>query len=233
MLRSPIGTYIAGAALLCLTVTASAQEAPPEPARVGRPLIAIQYTGTLKKIQDSGVIRLGHRENSIPFAFLDPNGKPVGYALDLCAAVVNEVIAELYKDIRVEYRPVTPENRFDLVASGEIDLECGSTTNNFERRKRFAFSPTMFVTGTKLLVRRDSGIRSFRDLERQDGRGHARHSPRGCHPEARRTPKACDPVRNDWRPQRVVQSPRVRKGGCVRERRRPALRHDRRNENRS
>jgi ABC-type amino acid transport substrate-binding protein len=164
MLRSPIGMYIAGAALLCLTVTTTAQEAPPEPTREGRPLIAIQYTGTLKKIQDSGVIRLGHRENSIPFAFLDPNGKPIGYALDLCAAVVNEVIAELYKDIRVEYRPVTPENRFDLVASGEIDLECGSTTNNSERRKRFAFSPTMFVTGTKLLVRRDSGIRSFRDL---------------------------------------------------------------------
>src|SRR4029450_833470 len=69
------------------------------------------------------------------------------------------------KDIQPKYQPVTPENRFDLVNSGEIDLECGSTTNSFERRKTYAFSPTMFVTGTKLLVRRGSGIRNFRDLQ--------------------------------------------------------------------
>ena len=111
------------------------------------------------------MLRIGHRENSPPFAFLDAKGKPVGYALDLCAVVVEEVIEELRKDIRVEYRPVTPENRFDLLDSGAVDLECGSTTNNFERRKVAAFSPTMFVTGTKLLVRRGSGIRYFRDLQ--------------------------------------------------------------------
>jgi glutamate/aspartate transport system substrate-binding protein len=125
----------------------------------------VPYTGTLKKVNESGVLRIGHRENSPPFAFLDPKGKPVGYALDLCAVVVEEIVAELRKDIRVEYRPVTPENRFDLLNSGAIDLECGSTTNSFERRKVAAFSPTMFVTGTKLLVRRDSGIRYFRDLQ--------------------------------------------------------------------
>jgi len=125
----------------------------------------VPYTGTLKKVNESGVLRIGHRENSPPFAFLDPKGKPVGYALDLCAVVVEEIVAELRKDIRVEYRPVTPENRFDLLNSGAIDLECGSTTNNFERRKVAAFSPTMFVTGTKLLVRRASGIRYFRDLQ--------------------------------------------------------------------
>ena len=125
----------------------------------------VPYTGTLKKINDSGVLLIGHRENSPPFAFLDKRGRPIGYALDLCAVVVEEIVAELRKDIRVEYRPVTPENRFDLLNSGAIDLECGSTTNNFERRKIAAFSPTMFVTGTKLLVRRDSGIRYFRDLQ--------------------------------------------------------------------
>jgi ABC-type amino acid transport substrate-binding protein len=125
----------------------------------------VPYTGTLKKINDSGVLRIGYRENSPPFAFLDSQGKPVGYALDLCAIVIDEIVAELGKDIRVEYRPVTPENRFDLVSSGAVDLECGSTTNNAERRKIAAFSPTMFVTGTKLLVRRASGIRSLGDLQ--------------------------------------------------------------------
>ena len=124
----------------------------------------VPYTGTLKKVNESGVLRIGHRENSPPFAFLDPKGRPIGYALDLCAVVVEEIVTELRKDIRVEYRPVTPENRFDLLNSGAIDLECGSTTNSFERRKVAAFSPTMFVTGTKLLVRRDSGIRHFGDL---------------------------------------------------------------------
>jgi len=122
------------------------------------------YSGTLKTINGSGVLRIGHRENSPPFAFLDLRGKPVGYSLDLCDAVAEEIAAELGKEIRVEYRPVTPENRFDLLNSGSIDLECGSTTNNAERRKLAAFSPTMFVTGTKLLVRRQSAIRYFGDL---------------------------------------------------------------------
>jgi glutamate/aspartate transport system substrate-binding protein len=124
----------------------------------------VPYTGTLKSINESGVLRVGHRENSPPFAFLDLRGKPVGYSLDLCDAVAEEIAAELGREIRTEYRPVTPENRFELVASGAIDLECGSTTNNAERRKLVAFSPTMFVTGTKLLVRRQSPIRYFGDL---------------------------------------------------------------------
>lgn len=122
------------------------------------------YTGTLKQIAASGVVRLGYRENSPPFAFLDAQKKPIGYSLDLCEIVVEEIANELAKDIRATYRAVTPENRFDLVRSGGIDLECGSTTNNVDRRKIVGFSPTMFVTGTKLLVRRGSGILNFRDL---------------------------------------------------------------------
>ena len=147
---------MATALALCLAQPANAQQA-------GVPF-AIKYTGTLKKINDSGVVRIGHRENSPPFAFLDAQRKPIGYSLDLCETVVEEIAAELGKDIQVVRRPVTPETRFDLVNSGEIDLEYGSTTNNLERRKSLAFSPTMFVTGTKLLVRRGSGILNLRDL---------------------------------------------------------------------
>jgi glutamate/aspartate transport system substrate-binding protein len=137
----------------------------PAKAQTKAPAFEVPYTGTLKQIRDSGVIRVGYRENSPPFAFIGPDKKPVGYALDLCEVVIEEVASELQKDIRAEYRPVTPENRFDLIRSGAIDIECGSTTNNFERRKIVAFSPTMFVTGTKLLVKRGSGIRSLRDLQ--------------------------------------------------------------------
>src|SRR3982750_3414214 len=114
--------------------------------------VDVPYTGALKKIRDTGEIRIGYRENSPPFAFVDAQGKPLGYSLDLCEIVVEEIAAELGRDVRPQYRPVTPENRFELVMTGEVDLECGSTTNSADRRKAVAFSPTMFVTGTKLLV---------------------------------------------------------------------------------
>jgi ABC-type amino acid transport substrate-binding protein len=91
--------------------------------------------------------------------------QPVGYSLDICEVVVDEIAREVGKALTVEFRPVTPENRIELVRSGAIDLECGSTTNSADRRKVVGFSPTMFVTGTKLLVRRGSGIRTLRDLE--------------------------------------------------------------------
>jgi glutamate/aspartate transport system substrate-binding protein len=159
--RVRLGKATAGAAMalsiaLCVIHVARAQAQSNA--------LVPKYAGTLKKIAESGTVQIGYRENSPPFAFLDANRKPIGYSLDLCEIVVEEIAAELSRDVKAQYRPVTPENRFDLVTSGAIDLECGSTTNNLERRKIAAFSPTMFVTGTKLLVRRGSGILNFRDL---------------------------------------------------------------------
>ena len=123
------------------------------------------FTGTLQKIYETGVIRIGHRENSPPFAFLDARHRPIGYSLDLCDVVVEQVGEHVHQSLRVEYVPVSPSNRFDLVKSGAVDLECGSTTANAERRTAFDFSPPIFVTGTKLLVKRGSGIRTLRDLQ--------------------------------------------------------------------
>jgi glutamate/aspartate transport system substrate-binding protein len=149
---------------LALVIAAVVVSIAPVDAQQRLPDSVVRYTGTLKKIRDSGVVVLGHRTNSPPFAFLDARAKPIGYSLDLCEVVVEEIANELGGEVRVEYRAVTPEDRFDLVRSGAIDLECGSTTNNAERRKIVAFSPTMFVTGTKLMVRRGSGILGLRDL---------------------------------------------------------------------
>jgi len=148
-----IALIVAGA----LLDAASAQSAGPP--------IEAWSSPTLKRIEATRVIRLGYRQNSPPFAFLDAKAQPIGYSLDLCEVVVEEIAREVGKEITVEYRPVTPENRFELVTAGAIDLECGSTTNTAERRKMVAFSPTIFVTGTKLLVRRGSGIRTLRDLD--------------------------------------------------------------------
>lgn len=147
------------AAALALTLlagigTASAQEAPRE---IG---------GTLKRVKETGSIRLGYRESSIPFSYVNRPGDPIGYSIDLCNEIVEEVSKELGgTEIGVVYKKVTSETRIPAVRSGEIDLECGSTTSNFERQKQAAFSPIFFVAGTKLLAPRDSGIASYRGLK--------------------------------------------------------------------
>ena len=124
-----------------------------------------ELTGTLKKIKDSGSVVLGYRESSIPFSYLNARGRPIGYSVDLCLEIVEDVKESLgAEDLRVEYVPVSPDDRIDMVASGKVDLECGSTTSNLERQKRVAFSPVIFVSGTKLMVRRPVKFRSYRDL---------------------------------------------------------------------
>jgi glutamate/aspartate transport system substrate-binding protein len=125
-----------------------------------------QLAGTLAKVDRSGTIALGYREASVPFSYVGPGGKPMGYSIDLCQAIVDEIGREIDKPrLRVDYVAVTPETRIDAVVSGKIDLECGSTTNNVERQKQVAFSPIMFVTGTKLMVKRRSAIKSYKDLK--------------------------------------------------------------------
>ena len=121
-------------------------------------------TGTLLKARESGSLTLGYRESSIPFSYLSARGEPIGYSIDLCKLLVDAIGAAVDRELTIRWQPVTPQTRLDAVVSGQVDLECGSTTNNIERQKRVAFSPTMFVSGTKLLVKKDSTIKSFRDL---------------------------------------------------------------------
>jgi glutamate/aspartate transport system substrate-binding protein len=126
---------------------------------------AQELTGTLKKIKDTGTITIGHRESSIPFSYLDDKQQPVGYAMDLCAKVVEAVKAELkLPNLKVAYQPVTSANRIPLLQNGTIDLECGSTTNSVERQKQVAFGPTYFVVNISAAVKKDSGIKTFADL---------------------------------------------------------------------
>lgn len=126
---------------------------------------AQELTGTLKKIRDSKTITLGYRFSSIPFSYVNKLGEPIGYSIDLCNQVVAEVAGELEGiEPKVVFRKVTAETRIPAVRDGMVDLECGSTTANFARKKEVAFSPIFFVAGTKLLVARKSGIESYRDL---------------------------------------------------------------------
>jgi glutamate/aspartate transport system substrate-binding protein len=128
-------------------------------------LSAQELTGTLKKIKDSGSITLGHRESSIPFSYYDDNQQVVGYSHELTMKVVEAIKQELKTPkLRVGLNPVTSQNRIPLVQNGTVDLECGSTTNNTERQKQVAFSNSIFVIGTRLLTKKDSGIKDFPDL---------------------------------------------------------------------
>ncbi|HZT54906.1 MAG TPA: amino acid ABC transporter substrate-binding protein [Burkholderiaceae bacterium] len=123
-----------------------------------------QLTGTLAKVRETGSITIGHRESSIPFSYLSARGEPIGYSVDLCKLLVDAISEEVGREVAIKWKPVTSESRIPAVVSGQVDLECGSTTSNLERQKLVSFSPTMFVSGTKLMVKKGSPIKSFRDL---------------------------------------------------------------------
>ena len=128
------------------------------------PVLA-QASPTLDRIKQSGQIVLGHRESSVPFSYVLPDGKPAGYAVDLCLRVVEAVRRNLQlKSLTVQYQVVTSANRIDLVATGKVDLECGSTTNNPERRAKVAFTIPHYIAGARLLVKADSPVAELKDL---------------------------------------------------------------------
>jgi glutamate/aspartate transport system substrate-binding protein len=174
MVRRLSRLLVAGLLALAPTLTATAQE----------------LAGTLKKVKDTGTIVIGYREASPPFSYLPRPGEAgaasaeqceetaprgeievgrpcvIGYSIDLCREIVDEVSEELNRmPIRIRFRLVTPETRITALQAGAIDLECGSTTNNYLRRRDVAFSPPFFITGTRLLVRRADDIRSYLDLK--------------------------------------------------------------------
>ena len=121
---------------------------------------------TLAAIKNTHVVHLGYRESSPPFSFIDPSGRPIGYSLELCEAIVDEIGAEVDDpNLKIDYVKVTSDDRIPAVVQGKIDLECGSTTANAERGKQVAFSPLMFVAGTKLMVPKASTISAPKDLQ--------------------------------------------------------------------
>jgi glutamate/aspartate transport system substrate-binding protein len=123
---------------------------------------------TLKKIADSGKITLAYRESSVPFSYLANGTSAVGFSVDLSNAVVDAVKKRLNKsDLKVEHQAVTSQNRIPLLQNGTIDLECGSTTNNSTRGKDVQFAVNHFYTGTRLLVKKASGIRNYADLAKK------------------------------------------------------------------
>ena len=123
---------------------------------------------TLKKVADSNKITVSYREASVPFSYLIGSSKAVGFSVELSEAIIDDVRKKLKKPaLEVAYMPVTSQNRIPLLVNGTYDLECGSTTNNSTRAKDVTFSTNMFYTGTRLLVKKSSGVKNYADLAKK------------------------------------------------------------------
>ncbi len=121
---------------------------------------------TLAKIKSSGAITIGYREASIPFSYLGADQKPVGFSLDLCAAIVDRIKTDLsLPNLSVNYTPVNSSNRIPLIQSGTVDIECGGTANDKKRQEQVSFSVATFVSQPRWLVKADSGLKSAADLK--------------------------------------------------------------------
>ncbi|ODV43186.1 ABC transporter [Cupriavidus sp. UYMMa02A] len=123
-------------------------------------------TGTLKKIKDTGVITLGVRDSSIPFNYNLGGVRQVGYSYDINMKIVEAIKDQLkMPNLQVKEIPITSQNRITLLQNGTIDIECGSTTNNLERQKQVSFTDSIFIIGTRIMVKKDGGIKDWADLK--------------------------------------------------------------------
>ncbi len=121
---------------------------------------------TLDKIRETGAITLGYRDAAGPFSYLDDKQQPIGYSMDICLKIADAVKTALkLPQLKINLNPVGPSTRIPLIANGTIDLECGVSTNNAERQKLVAFTPTTFVTGTRLVYLKTLKVDSMADLK--------------------------------------------------------------------
>ena len=146
--------------LLLVVALLSLSVSMPAPAQ------EVGLSPTLANIKRTHTVRLGHREASPPFSYLDQANRPIGYSLELCKAIVEEIGAEVEEaNLKIDYVKVTPETRIPAVLNNKIDIECGSTTASPDRARRVAFSPMIYVAGTKLMVPKASAVSGITDLK--------------------------------------------------------------------
>jgi ABC-type amino acid transport substrate-binding protein len=125
---------------------------------------AQELEGRLKQIHDTGIIRLAYRSDANPFSFASQNGKPDGYSIDLCKFIASALGRELKKNLSTEWVPVNSQNRFDSIAAGVADIECGSSSVSFARMTKVDFSSFIFMENTGLMVSVSSGVSGLVDL---------------------------------------------------------------------
>ena len=128
------------------------------------PAVGQELDGTLKKIKESSTFTLGYLTSAPPFSFPGPDKKPVGYSIDLCTHIASKIQQQLGINLKLNWVPVTTENRLEMVASGKVDIECGTSTASLSRQERVDFSLMTFVDGGGLLTKADFNLRAASDL---------------------------------------------------------------------
>jgi len=131
------------------------------------PIAAQELTGTLQQVKKSGQIRIGYRVSEPPMSFLDQDGNPTGYSIDICKGIVAKVEHQIGLDVKVEYVPVTADERFKALGDNKIDILCGSTTKTLSRSELVDFTQLTFVTGASLMTLKDN---TAKDSDGFDGK---------------------------------------------------------------
>jgi glutamate/aspartate transport system substrate-binding protein len=147
-MKRAFAAILAFAALAALPGAASAQDGP-----------------VMKRIAETKTITIGHRDASVPLSYLGPDGKAQGYSIDICLKIADAAKEELKLDkIEVKFVPLTPQTRIPLLTAGTVDIICESSTHTLGRSRQISFLNTTFLTGSKLLVRKTSGIKKIEDM---------------------------------------------------------------------
>jgi glutamate/aspartate transport system substrate-binding protein len=128
-------------------------------------VVSAQDGPVMKRIAETKSITIGHRDASVPLSYLGPDGKAQGYSIDICLKIVEAAKAELKLDsIEVKYVPLTPQTRIPLLTGGTVDMICETSTHTLGRLRQVSFLNITFLTGSKLLVRKTSGIKKIEDM---------------------------------------------------------------------
>jgi glutamate/aspartate transport system substrate-binding protein len=126
---------------------------------------AIASSATLDKIKSTGAVTMGVRESSIPMSYTTGDSRFDGFHIEVCRMILNDIKDKLgMSTLRINYQPVTAQNRMPLVQNGTVDIECGTTTNNTARQRDVSFANTLYVEEVRIAVKANSGINSISQL---------------------------------------------------------------------
>jgi glutamate/aspartate transport system substrate-binding protein len=126
---------------------------------------AFAASATLDKIKSTGAVTMGVRESSIPMSYTTGDSRFDGFHVEVCRMILNDIKDKLgMSTLRINYQPVTAQNRMPLVQNGTVDIECGTTTNNTARQRDVSFANTLYVEEVRIAVKANSGINSISQL---------------------------------------------------------------------
>jgi ABC-type amino acid transport substrate-binding protein len=128
---------------------------------------AQKSVNTLKRIADTGEIRIGFVPDAPPLTFRGEEDKVDGYSIDLCRRIASAARdAAAQEKIKILFVPLaTMEERITAVEDGDIDIECGATTVTLSRRERVDFTLMTFITGSAVLSLKSKPINSVDDFQ--------------------------------------------------------------------